>query len=92
MHDGFVLGVGCSLSCFLDGCWHFHFSLEVHFGLLVALLSVLQLLIPSIDEVVARSDVVVPVVFDAFLGVLTVEVEFLDDVTLVFRGDVTVLR
>jgi len=49
LHHRLILLIGCSLCRFFDGRWHFHLPFEIHFGLLVTLLSVLELLISSID-------------------------------------------
>ena len=64
-----------------------HFPLEVDFSLLVAFLSIPQLLVSSVDQVVTSSDVVVPVVLDALLSVLAIKVEFVDDLVEQFILD-----
>ena len=56
-----------------------HLLLKVDLGLLVGLLSIPQLLVSPVDEVVAGRDVVVAVVFNALLSILAVEVELVDD-------------
>ena len=87
VHDGLVLGVSCSLGRFFDRSRHFHLSFEVHFRLLVAVLPIFQLLVPSVDEVVAGSDMVVSIVFNAFLCIFSVEVEFFDNLREQFLFD-----
>lgn len=67
------------MCCLFDRGRHFHFSFEVHFRLLVALLPIFQLLVPAVDQMVAGGDVVVSVVLDALLSVLPVERELVDD-------------
>lgn len=59
-----------------------HFLLEINLGELVALLSILDLLISLVNKVIASSDVVVPVVLNAFLSVLSVKVELLDNLLI----------
>ena len=57
-------------------CPH-HLLLEVDLGETVVLLAVLDLAVSLVDEVVAGSDVIVPVVFDALHRVLVVELVLL---------------
>lgn len=67
-----------SFKSILDvGGSHPHLLLEVHFGERVIVLSVLDLFVPLINEVVASSDVVVPIVFNALLSVLRLELVLL---------------
>ena len=87
VHDGLVLGVSCSLGRFLDGSRHFHLSFEVHLRLLVAILPILQLLVPPVNKMVAGSDMVVSIVFNAFLCIFSVKVEFFDDLREQFLFD-----
>lgn len=56
-----------------------HLLLEVDLGLLVGLLPVLELPVPLVDEVITSCDVIMPVVLDALLGVLPIEVELSDN-------------
>lgn len=59
---------------------HSHLFLKVHLRKLVAFLAILYLSVALVDEVIAGSDMVVSVVFDALLAVLAVEVELLQNV------------
>ena len=79
LHDSLILRISCRLGRLFDCRGHLHLSLEVHLGLLVALLPILELLVPPVNEVVARCDMVVPVVLDALLGVLPVKGELIND-------------
>ena len=56
-----------------------HLSLEINFCLLITLLSIPQLSVPTINKVVASSDVVVTIVLNTLLSVLAVEVELIHD-------------
>ena len=56
-----------------------HLTFEFVLCLLVTFLSVLQFLVPPVNQVITRRNVVVAVVLDAFDGVLAIEIEFLDN-------------
>ena len=56
-----------------------HLLLEVNLSLLVRLLSVLELPVSLVDKMVASGDMVMPIILDAFSGVLLVEVELNHD-------------
>ena len=82
------------VSLILDVGPHAHLLLEVDLGLLVAFLAVFQLLVASINQVVAGGDVVVSIVLDALLGVFTVKVKLLDNFAeqLIFHGHLLFAR
>lgn len=79
LHDSLILGFVGYLGSLLDGCWHLHLSFKIQFWLLVTLLAILQLFIPAVDQVVASSDMVMPVILNTLLSVLPIKVEFLDN-------------
>lgn len=87
LHYGFVLSIICGLSSLFDGCGHLHLALEVHLGLLIALLSVLELLVAPVDQVVARSDVIMSIVLYTLLSILAIKVEFFDNLVEQFLFD-----
>lgn len=55
---------------------HSHFLLKIYLGLVIALLSILDLLVPLVYQVIASCDVIMTVVFNAFLCVLSIEIVF----------------
>ena len=67
------------VSLVLDVGTHAHLLLEVDLGLLVAFLTVLELLVASINQVIAGGNMVVSVVLDTLLAIFTVKVEFFND-------------
>ena len=81
MHDSFILSIVGSLSGFFDSGWHFHLSLEIDLRLLVAFLPILDLLVSTLDQMVACSNMIMPVILDAFLGILFIKIEFINDFT-----------
>lgn len=62
------------MACILDSGAHSHFLLEIDLGLLVAILPVLDLSVPLVDQVVACGDMVMTIVLNALLSVLPIEV------------------
>ena len=87
LHNCLVLLVGCSLRGFFDCSWHFHFPFEIHFRLLVALLPVFQLLVPPVNQMVASCDMIMPIVFNTFLSIFLVKVEFVNNLVEQFLFD-----
>lgn len=59
-----------------------HLLLEVDLGDRVVILSILQLFVSLVDQVVACRDMVVTVVLNAFLAVLTFKLEFVKDMVV----------
>ena len=55
---------------------HPHLLLEVDFSLVIALLSILDLSVPLVYQMVAGRDMVVSIVFNALLSILSVEIVF----------------
>jgi hypothetical protein len=58
---------------------HSHFLFEIKLGLLIVFLPILDLLVSLIDQVIASSNMVVSVIFDAFLSILFVKIELIED-------------
>ena len=56
-----------------------HFLLEINLGKLVTLLSVLNLLVSLVNQVIACGDVVVSIVLDTLLSILSVKIELFND-------------
>ena len=68
----------CGLICWVNSygilCTHSHFFLKIYFGLLIALVSILNLSISFINQMIARRDMVMTVILDAFLSILSVKI------------------
>lgn len=89
-HVSAIPGYNCLIPCInriLDIGAHPHLLLEVYLGQGIALLSILDLSVPLVYEMVAGSDVVMPVVLDALDGVLLVEIEVLEQTVEEFVFD-----
>ena len=56
-----------------------HFLLEINLGKLIALLSILDLLVPLVNQVIACCDMVMPVVFNTLLSIFSIEIELFND-------------
>lgn len=53
---------------------HPHLFLEIDFGELVALLSILDFLVPFVNKMITSSNVIMSVIFDTFLCILSIKV------------------
>lgn len=65
MHNSFILGIICGLSCFLNWSWHLHLPFEIYFWLLVAFLSVLDFLVPTLYKMVASGNMIMSIILNA---------------------------